>query len=199
MRTLFFYCLVFINIGILAPHKQVFARGIVINTPDDVQEARFTLRSPDDGVPILGKVSFRLDLASEHDSLLELSIRRAGLILENEQPITRFGYSLAAGIIVGGTGPIDHISVAGVEPNGTGRQVLTLFHNASNEIIAPQAQDIALFDMDFKRLPLSYRPRIKPNALSVPVSLLIDQSGSMSTVMPDVIRAADTFLANLPR
>jgi hypothetical protein len=101
--------------------------------------ASFEITSPDDTVETLGKVSFVIDLSAEHDSLFELQIRHQGLLLSDGRPVTTFGYDKAGRVIVGAALPVTHVSVSGV----SGDDATALFHNANNEVIAPNGNDIA--------------------------------------------------------
>ena len=159
-----------------------------------VTTARFEISSPDDTVATLGKVSFILDLSAQHDNLLELQIRRKGLTLADGRPVTAFGYNKESGIIVGSVAPVAHISVAGVQ----GQDVLTLFHNDNNEVLAPRKADIALFDLNFNPIGFDYQPATPPQDVGMNVSILIDRSGSMDTHMSSVMSATREFMANLP-
>lgn len=159
-----------------------------------IETATFEIRSPDDTVATLGKVDFLIDFQAEHDSLFDLKIRRGGLTLHDGRPITVFGYDKAAGIIVTASAPITNISVSGVQ----GKDVLALFHNSNNEIVAPHSSDIRLFDLDFNPVEFSYQPATPPQNLNMDVSILIDKSGSMDGHMSSVLTATRNFMAGLP-
>jgi len=159
-----------------------------------VHTAQFNITSPDDTVATLGKVSIIIDLAAEHDSLFELQIRRKNLQLEDGRAVSVFGYNKEGGVIVAASAPVTHISVAGVQ----GKDILALFHNDHNEVIAPNKKDVRLFDLNFNPISFDYSPATPPINIGMDVSILIDHSGSMSGHMPDVIQATRDFMSSLP-
>lgn len=175
-------------------HAQTF----VIHSPDDLQSGVISLNNPDESVKSLGSVSIRIDFAASHDTLFELTIRRQGLTLQDGRPITRFAYSLDDNLIVGSRSPVDHISIAGVEAEGSTRKALVLFHNASNEVIAPPPEDIAAFDLSYTRKAIRYQPLLRSTSLDIPVNIVLDSSGSMAGFMPHALSATRDFMGKLP-
>ncbi|MCB9987720.1 MAG: VWA domain-containing protein [Rhodospirillales bacterium] len=154
--------------------------------------------TPDENVRSLGQVHFALDFAATRDSLYELKIRRHSLTLPDGRPVTALAYDKDANVLVGGTDPVTHISLAAVNETVGGREAMALFHNGKSEVIAPESKDIAVFDLSFNPISFDYKPVGQPRDTKIPVSILIDRSGSMSRVMPEVLDATRAFMKTLP-
>ncbi|MCL4677153.1 MAG: VWA domain-containing protein [Alphaproteobacteria bacterium] len=175
-----------------------FAQGFTILTPDQESRGTFAVADPDRHVRTLGKPEIQFDLAASHDTLLDLRIRRAGLKLPNGKTATAFAAHGEANLIIVASGPVAHISIAGVAPAGGSREALVLFRAADGTLLAPSSDDIAVFDTGFNRLPFTYSPAAIPKHTLLPVTLLLDISGSMTGHMKDVVSAAQSFMASLP-
>ena len=163
----------------------------------DTLPARFVVNGTG-GVKTFGNVSFVIDLAGLKDGKRELEIRRQRLTLADGRPVTSVGYDLKTGIIVGSAAPVDRISVAGVEQTGEGQQVRAIFYDRNNQVIAPAATDLIVFDADYRTLAVDYDPFVETTIPGLDVSILIDSSGSMVNVMDDALAATGSFLLNLP-
>lgn len=149
-------------------------------------------------VKTFGQVTFVIDLAGARDGKRELEIRRKRLTLADGRPVTSVGYDLKSGIIIGSAGPVDRISVAGVEQTAKGRQVLAIFYDKNNQVMAPSPADLIVFDVNYNTLAVDYTPLVGAPAAGLDVSILIDSSGSMVLAMKDALAATSSFLANLP-
>lgn len=175
-----------------------FAQRFTIVTPES--EARGTIRvsDPDHLTRTLGKPEIQFDLAASHDSLLDLRTRRAGLKLPNGKTATAFASHAEANLVIVAGGPVAQISIAGVAPDGNAREALVLFKAADGTLLAPATDEVAVFDTHFNRLPFAYSPAAIPNHTLLPVTLLLDLSGSMTGHMKDVVNAAQSFMSSLP-
>lgn len=179
-----------------AAHAQ--AQRFTIVTPDQESHGAIRVSDPDALVRTLGKPEIQFDLAASHDTLLDLRIRRAGLKLPNGKAATAFAAHAEANLVVVAGSPVAHISIAGVSPAGGSREALVLFRAADGTLLAPAKDEVAVFDTGFKRLPFAYSPAVIPTRTLLPVTLLLDISGSMAGHMKDVVNAATTFMASLP-
>lgn len=175
-----------------------FAQRFTILTPDAEARGAIHVSDPDRFVRTLGKPEIQFDLAASHDTLLDLRIRRAGLTLPNGKAATAFAAHADANLVIVANGPVTHISIAGVSPAGGSREALVLFKAADGTLLAPAKDEVAVFDTGFKRLPFAYSPAVIPTRTLLPVTLLLDISGSMAGHMKDVVSAATTFMASLP-
>jgi uncharacterized protein YegL len=108
------------------------------------------------------------------------------------------GVHKAGGIIVLAGGKVKSVSVSSVNNQGGKKEVLTLFHGKDGAILAPSEKDVAVFDLNFKRLAFSYAPLSPPGASQVPVNILLDRSGSMRKHMGTVLKATQSFMRMLP-
>lgn len=183
---------------LIAFAAQAQAQRFSIVTPDQESRGTFEVSDPDGLVRTLGKPEIRFDLAASHDSLLDLRIRRAGLKLPNGKTAAAFAGHAEAGLVIVAGAPVAQISIAGVAPDGDAREALVLFRAADGTLLAPAPDEIAVFDTDFNRLNFAYTPASIPQHTLLPVTLLLDISGSMSGHMKDVVRAATDFMAGLP-
>ncbi len=174
------------------------AQRFTIVTPDQESRGTFAVSDPDRLTRTLGKPEIQFDLAASHDSLLDLRIRRAGLKLHNGKTATAFAGHAEANLVIVAGGPVSHISIAGVSPAGGSREALVLFKAADGTLIAPASDDVAVFDSAFNRLPFTYSPASIPKHTLLPVTLLLDISGSMAGHMSDVVTAAQAFMSSLP-
>lgn len=174
------------------------AQRFTIVTPDADSRGTVAVSDPDRLVRTLGKPEIQFDLAASHDTLLDLRIRRAGLKLPNGQTATAFaGHAEASLVIVAGS-PVAQISIAGVAPDGNAREALVLFKAADGTLLAPAKDEVAVFDTEFNRLPFTYSPAAIPIHTLLPVTLLLDISGSMTGHVKDVVNAAQSFMSSLP-
>lgn len=178
------------------------ARPIVIITQDETMRGRVQIADPDLSVRTLGKPEIVFDLAASHDTLLDLRIRRATLKLPNGKAATAFAGNQEANLVIVAGGDVAQISIAGVAPvsgaSSGAREALVLFRDARGMLIAPAREEVAAFDTDFKPLKLSYTQAAIPHYTPLPVTLLLDHSGSMAGHWKDVIKAADRFMEGLP-
>lgn len=174
------------------------AQRFTITTPDAELRGTVAVSDPDRLVRTLGKPEIQFDLAASHDSLLDLRTRRAGLTLPNGRMASAFASHAEANLVIVAGAPIAQISIAGVAPEGNAREALVLFKAADGTLLAPPADEVAVFDTGFKRLPFTYSPASIPKHTLLPVTLLLDISGSMTGHMKDVVNAAQSFMASLP-
>ncbi|MCL4677726.1 MAG: VWA domain-containing protein [Alphaproteobacteria bacterium] len=181
---------------------QAQAQRFTILTPDTDSRGTFEVADPDRLVRTLGKPEIQFDLAASHDTLLDLRIRRAGLKLPNGKTATAFAGDKEANLVIVAGAPVAHISIAGVTPlpgaARSEREALVLFRAADGTLLAPAADEVAVFDTGFNRLPFAYSPAAIPTRTLLPVTLLLDMSGSMAGHMKDVVNAATSFMASLP-
>jgi len=176
------------------------ALAFQISTPEaDMRTAPLQITDPDGDVATLGKVDLFIDLAASHDDLEALKVRRAGLTLPDGRPYTAYGVHKYHRLIVIAAGPVRRVSVSSVKRKGEDRETLVLFHGENGTIVAPKPEDAAVFDMDFKRLPFTYRPLAPPGSTTIPVNVLVDVSRSMATHTQAVWNATQYFLVALPR
>ena len=169
-----------------------------ITTPEEEQFATFELHDPDQDVRTLGTPEIAFDLSASTDTLLDLRIRRSDLRLPGGAPFTAFAGHKDENLIVIAGGPVAKVTITGVSSSGSMREVLVLFADAHGTLIAPAPDQVAVFDTDFNKLPLSYRPASIPQHALLPVSLALDVSGSMAAHMDAVITASRSFLSSLP-
>lgn len=181
--------------GVCAPSS---AQRFIVTTPDADSRGTVAVSDPDRLVRTLGKPEIQFDLAASHDTLLDLRIRRAGLKLPNGKTATAFAGDSEANLVIVAGAPVAHISIAGVTPLGDEREALVLFRAADGTLLAPASDEVAVFDTSFKKLPFGYSPASIPRHTLLPVTLLLDISGSMAGHMKDVVSAATTFMASLP-
>lgn len=174
------------------------AQRFTITTPDAEARSAIRVSDPDRLVRTLGKPEIQFDLAASHDTLLDLRIRRAGLKLPNGTTATAFAGHAEANLVIVAGAPVAHISIAGIAPDGQSREALVLFKAADGTLIAPGGNNVAVFDTAFKPLPFDYSPASIPKHTLLPVTVLLDISGSMSGHMKDVLSAAQSFFASLP-
>lgn len=177
---------------------QAQAQRFTIVTPDQESRGAIHVSDPDRFVRTLGKPEIQFDLAASHDTLLDLRIRRAGLKLPNGKAATAFAAHAEANLVIVAGSPVAHISIAGVTPAGGSREALVLFRAADGTLLAPASDEVAVFDTGFKRLPFAYSPAAIAKHTLLPVTLLLDISGSMAGHMKDVVSAANEFMASLP-
>jgi len=170
------------------------AFAIEVKAPQELQTSEFEISDPDRFIGTLGKVDFIIDLSASHDDLLALKVRRSSLKLKDGRSFKTFAVHKEGGIIIIASGEVSHLSIASVE----GGDVSTLFYGANNEIIAPQAKDIAMFDLAFKSIKFGYTPLQTPGSLTIPITIALDTSGSMAGHMDSVIKATRVFMRELP-
>ncbi len=170
------------------------AGAIEINEPADHSFTGITFTSVDDDIRTLGTPEFVIDLSAARDDLLELKARRSELKLGNGKPISVFGYNKDINIMIGASDPVKHLSVVGTDQDN----ILALFYDQDNAIIAPKLDQIQLFDLDFKPLAFTYIPAQKPTNQFLDVDILIDVSGSMENALAGVTDATRQFMKELP-
>lgn len=183
---------------VAAVSARSFAQRFTITTPDADMRGTVAVSDPDRLVRTLGKPEIQFDLAASHDTLLDLRIRRAGLKLPNGKTATAFASHAEANLVIVAGGPVTHIAIAAITPEGNAREALVLFKAADGTLLAPAADQVAVFDTAFNRLPFTYSPAAIPKHTLLPVTLLLDISGSMTGHMKDVVSAAQSFMASLP-
>ena len=144
-----------------------------IITPDEEQFATFELHDPDQDVRTLGTPEIAFDLSAGADTLLNLRIRRSNLSLPNGAPFTAFAGHTEHNLVVLAGGPVAKVTITGVSSAGSMREVLVLFKDAHGTLIAPAPDQVAVFDTDFNKLPLSYRPASIPQHALLPVTLTL--------------------------
>jgi hypothetical protein len=174
------------------------AQRISIQTPDQNARAALTVADPDAKVRTLGRPEIVFDLSAGNDSLLDLRIRRSGLRLASGNPFTAFAGHRGEDLVVVAGGNVASISIAGVVAKGTEREALVLFRRADGSIVAPAPEEVAIFNTAFKRLDFSYDWTLVPDGTPLPVSILLDVSGSMGLHIGEVIAATRDFLSALP-
>lgn len=174
--------------------------GLQVTGPEAQRAEEIVVNSPDRHVPTLGQVEYRIDWTSQHDSLRQKEIRDAALSLADGRPANVFAFDEAAGLIVAAADPVAAITLAGVHERSAGaRDILATFHDAGHHVIAPDQDDIAVFELgDHARLAFDYAPMIPPERVELPVDLLLDNSASMSGQMHHVLASADAFVQALP-
>lgn len=183
---------------LLAVSTAAQAQRFTITTPDAELRGTVAVSDPDRFVRTLGKPEIQFDLAASHDSLLDLRTRRAGLKLPNGKMATAFASHAEANLVIVAGAPIAQIAIAGITPEGNAREALVLFKAADGTLLAPPADEVAVFDTGFNRLPFTYSPASIPKNTLLPVTLLLDLSGSMTGHMKDVVSAAQSFMSSLP-
>jgi uncharacterized protein YegL len=178
------------------------AQRFSIQTPDQTVRAALTVADPDAKVRTLGQPEIVFDLSAGNDSLLDLRIRRSGLRLASGKPFTAFAGHRGEDLVVVAGGNVASISIAGVRTMAAGpetqREALVLFRRADGSIVAPAPEEVAIFNTAFKRLNFSYDWTLVPDGTPLPVSLLLDVSGSMGLHIGEVIAATRDFLSALP-
>lgn len=174
------------------------AQRIAIQTPDQTAPAALTVADPDAKVRTLGKPEIVFDLSAGNDSLLDLRIRRSGLRLASGRPFTAFAAHKGEDLVVVAGGNVAAVMIAGVRDVGGEREALVLFRRADGSIVAPAPEEVAIFNTSFKRLNFSYDWKLVPDGTPLPVSILLDVSGSMSLHLNAVLAATRDFLAALP-
>ncbi|MGE0132387.1 MAG: VWA domain-containing protein [Blastocatellales bacterium] len=174
------------------------AQRIAIQTPDQNARAALTVDDPDAKVRTLGRPEIVFDLSAGNDSLLDLRIRRSGLKLASGRPFTAFAGHKGEDLVVVAGGNVASVSIAGIVAKGAEREALVLFRRADGSIVAPAPEEVAIFNTAFKRLNFSYDWTLVPDGTPLPVSILLDVSGSMSGQIGQVVAATRDFLAALP-
>jgi hypothetical protein len=100
-------------------------------------------------------------------------------------------------VVIGASGLTAEITRIRETPEGL--VVLGAFRNAQGQIVAPPAGSLAAYTTGGERLCFEQATiEQAPEAATMMFVLLIDRSGSMHDVMPDVRRAAARFLDDLP-
>ncbi len=100
-------------------------------------------------------------------------------------------------IVLGASGLTAEIMRINQTPQGM--TIVASFRDASGKIVAPPRDSLAVYTIGGE--PLCFEQAMiaqEPDAMPMAFVLLIDRSGSMDDVMPDVRRAAATFLDALP-
>lgn len=175
------------------------AHAFEITTPDaQVNGAEVHVSDPDAGVTTLGDIDIFIDLAAAHDDLLALKVRRSGLTLPDGRTFTAFGVHKDSGLIVLAAGDVTHVSITGVQDGSAGGEASVLFHGGNGKVIAPKPGDIAAFDRNLQPIAIHYTPLTPPGEMSVPVTIMLDSSGSMDGYMETVSAATQDFLRLLP-
>lgn len=174
------------------------AQAIEVIAPLEEQLTRLVVSDPDRHVRTLGTPEITFDLSASHDDFLDLRIRRSGLHLPNGQVFTAFAVHAAHDLVVLAGGDVARIEIAGVSRSGSAREALVLFKNSYGAIIAPAPDEVAVFDTQLRSLPLSYKQAAIPQGAILPVTILLDVSGSMGAHMGDVLGATSEFLNSLP-
>lgn len=187
-----------VALAVLAFATPCAAQRIAIQTPDQNARAALTVADPDAKVRTLGKPEIVFDLSAGNDSLLDLRIRRSGLKLASGRPFTAFAGHKGEDLVVVAGGNVASISIAGIVAKGAEREALVLFRRADGSIVAPAPEEVAIFNTAFKRLNFSYDWTLVPDGTPLPVSILLDVSGSMGLHIGQVIAATRDFLAALP-
>lgn len=172
--------------------------GFQVSSPQDLQTGTFHVASERSEPATFGEIVIRIDLGSKSDNLYELAIRRQELQLPDGRFVTSIGYDQDNDIVVGAVAPVEEISVIGVETTDTEKRTFLVFYDENHDVIAPDPDDISVFDGQFNRLPSEYEPLFQSSTLGLAVSLLIDGSSSMQGFMPDALEASRSFLTNLP-
>jgi len=185
-------------VALLTLASSAQAQRFTVVTPDADGRGAVSVSDPDQLVRTLGRPEIQFDLAASHDSLLDLRIRRAGLKLPNGRTATAFAGDKEANLVVIAGGQVAAISIASVADLADGREALVLFKAADGTLLAPARDEVAVFDTAFHPLPLRYSPAAIPAHTLLPVTLLVDISGSMTGHMGDVAKAAQAFLSGLP-
>jgi len=188
----------FVFMALLALAAPAHAQRFTITTPDAELRGMVAVSDPDRLTRTLGKPEIQFDLAASHDTLLDLRIRRAGLKLPNGKTATAFASHAESNLVIVAGGPVAQIAIAVITPEGSTREALVLFKAADGTLLAPAADQVAVFDTAFNRLPFTYSPAAIPKHTLLPVTLLLDISGSMTGHMKDVVNAAQSFMASLP-
>ena len=192
------HTLVCAALAVLAVAAPCSAQRFSIQTPDQNARAALTVADPDAKVRTLGKPEIVFDLSAGNDSLLDLRIRRSGLRLASGRPFTAFAGHRGEDLVVVAGGNVAAVTIAGVRRLSGEREALVLFRRADGSIVAPAPEEVAVFNTAFKRLDFSYDWTLVPDGTPLPVSLLLDVSGSMSGHLDAVIVATRNFLSILP-
>jgi len=182
--------------SLIAPFAR--AQTITVNAPPEKTRSAITLSDPDKHIRTLGKPAIVFDLAAGNDSLLDLRIRRSGLLLASGRPFTAFAGHKGEDLVVVAGGNVAAVTIAGVRSVGGEREALVLFRRADGSIVAPAPEEVAVFNTGFKRLNFSYDWKLVPDGTPLPVSLLLDVSGSMAGHLDAVTTATRNFLSILP-
>lgn len=185
-------------VALLTLASSAQAQRFTVVTPDADGHGVVSVSDPDQLVRTLGRPEIQFDLAASHDSLLDLRIRRANLKLPNGQPATAFAAHADSGLVIVAGAPVAHITISGVSKAGDSREALVLFRAEDGTLLAPPRDDIAVFRTDFSRLSFEYSPASIPKYAMLPVTLLLDVSGSMTGHIKDVTDAAERFVSSLP-
>ncbi len=176
----------------------VSAQSFVIESPIVDQRAEVKVVDPDELISNLGRVRFVIDFTSANDDLFMLEIRRREFELADGRAASTIAVSKQDGIIVSAAPPTRHISIVGMKTGSGNAVIQAIFYDASNQIISPSPNDIAVFDLTFERQDIEYEPRRVSGPGSMSVSLLLDNSGSMSGFQSQALEAARDFLDELP-
>lgn len=177
-------------------HAPVDAVEIVI--PDDEQSSTIQIDDPDAQVYTERKPEIIFDLSASHDDLFDLKIRRSGLLLKGDRPFTAFAGHKEEDLVVIAGGSVASINIAGVSGTGKDRKALILFRKQDGSVMTPPPENVSVFNADFEKLSFDYRPLRVPDGTSLPISILIDVSGSMDGHIEDIKSAIRHFLSILP-
>ena len=188
-----FVCVVMLALTAGAADAQRFS----VTVPQ-AGRAKLSVTDPDAHVRTLGKTEIVFDLAAGNDSLLDLRIRRSGLLLDSGRPFTAFAGHKGEDLVVVAGGNVAAVTIAGVRSISGEREALVLFRRADGSIVAPAPSEVAVFNTSFKRLKFSYDWAAIPDGTPLPVNLLLDVSGSMTGALDPVIASLRGFLAALP-
>ena len=174
------------------------AQGFTIRVPQEEARGVPAVADPDRDVRTLGRPEIVFDLSAGNDSLLDLRIRRSGLTLASGKPFTAFAGHREEDLVVLAGGNVASVSIAGVRTHGSKREALVLFRRADGSIVAPAPEEVAVFNTAFRKLDFSYQWMAVPDGTPLPVSVLLDVSGSMAGHLDEVVDATRRFLAVLP-
>ena len=183
---------------LLAVPNLSHAQRFIIDAPDEKRIADFKISDPDTEVTKLGTVRFVIDFSSVNDDLFMLNIRRHEFRLLDGRKVEAIAVSERDGLIIGAVAPVKQISIVGVETTSGNRVMQVIFYDAKNQIISPVSSDIAVYDLAFELQSISYEPLRSSAPGSMSVSLLLDNSGSMSGFQKEALAASREFLRELP-
>lgn len=172
--------------------------AVEVIVPDDEQRTTISVNDPDASVYTLGKPEIFFDLSASQDNLLDLEIRRSGLLLPSGDPFTAFAGHREENLVILAGGSVTNVSITGVTSSSDNREALVLFRRADGSIMAPPPSNVAVFNTEFKELEFEYTPLAVPDGTTLPINILIDISGSMEGHLDDVLAATKTFLSILP-
>ncbi|MEW8693317.1 MAG: vWA domain-containing protein [Candidatus Thiodiazotropha endolucinida] len=180
---------------LIAPGLQAQEAAISITSRTDNPAPKIVLRSRYDFEKSIS-LKVRTDPRLLPSDVLIKTVSEIGMTDANGvRIVSGFDIDVKNDLVVAFSGGSSEIIRTTRTPQGL--QIITSFKDKGGNFVSPPVDSLALYSIGGKKLCFDYK-EITSAAPKMAFTLLLDRSGSMSSVLSDVQRSADEFLNGLP-